>query len=166
MCVMDSSGIRILTPAIETVGPVRLRYPIMPLHGEGSGVWKELNALKGMTMHMNRYASLYEERPGMIQGGDNDTLPMGNSATLHFKLSTTYQDPPGEHSHDLYLNEEEFQEILHSSGDSQLVFTTSEDMGHSHDLSAFRYDSRHKALIARKCDGRIGCWDGHSKVMQ
>ena len=65
MRVMDSSGIRIVTPDIETVGAVRLRYPIMPVHGEGSGVWKELNALKDMTMHMNRYSTLFEEKPGL-----------------------------------------------------------------------------------------------------
>jgi hypothetical protein len=57
MHALASAGIRIVTPAIEGVGQVRLRYPIMPIHGEGSGVGKELNALKDMTMHMNRYAS-------------------------------------------------------------------------------------------------------------
>lgn len=38
------SGIYINLPDIPGVGKVRLRYPIMPVHGEGSTVWKELEA--------------------------------------------------------------------------------------------------------------------------
>ncbi|XP_012943745.1 uncharacterized protein LOC101854983 [Aplysia californica] len=43
-----ASGVKIVLQDIEGVGRVRLRYPIAPLHGEGSPVWKELNALKYM----------------------------------------------------------------------------------------------------------------------
>ena len=32
------------------VGRVRLRFPIAPIHGEGSAVWKELNALSDYVM--------------------------------------------------------------------------------------------------------------------
>jgi len=163
MKIMTSSGIRIVTPEIPGVGQVRLRYPIMPIHGEGSGVWKELNALKDLSMHQRRFASLYEERPGSISGNENGT--MTDSKTLHFKTSMTYQDPPGEHAHDIFINELELEEIKQHTGDKMFVFTTSEDMGHSHELSALRWDNHKKAIIFRKCDGISACWDGHSNKL-
>ena len=58
-CVLDpngkqvkvmASGVRIFLPEIKGVGKLRTRYPIMPVHGEGSSVWKELNALKEIIM--------------------------------------------------------------------------------------------------------------------
>ncbi|XP_012936361.1 uncharacterized protein LOC101853453 [Aplysia californica] len=44
--VTTGSGFRILLQAIDGVGPVRLRYPIAPVHSEGSTVYKELKALR------------------------------------------------------------------------------------------------------------------------
>ncbi|GFO49845.1 hypothetical protein PoB_007635000 [Plakobranchus ocellatus] len=84
--MMSSSGVRIRTPSIEGVGVVRTRYPIMPVHGEGAPVWKELNALKDMTMHMNRYASLFEERPGQMSGNGTGDAPEG---ILHYQVTLT-----------------------------------------------------------------------------
>jgi len=164
--VVESAGTRIVTPNIEGVGMVRLRYPIVPIHGEGTGVWKELNALKDMTMHMNRYASLFEERPGQIGGGANGTGYQ--DGTVHFKLSEVVQDPPGQHSHDFVINEEEFDELKRpNNGKTHLLVTTSEDQGHSHDLEIrWRPGGRHLAIF--KCDGQQAtdnrtpvCWDGH-----
>ncbi|CAG5136778.1 unnamed protein product, partial [Candidula unifasciata] len=43
---VSSSGTRVILQNIEGIGKIRLRYPIAPVHGEGSPVWKELNALK------------------------------------------------------------------------------------------------------------------------
>jgi len=154
--IVDSSGIRITTPDIEGVGKVRLRYPIMPVHGEGSGVWKELNALKEMSMHMNRYSRLYEERPGM---NENGTVDEGD--LLHFKVQLTVQDPPGEHSHDIYINNEELDDIKNNR---PFTVTTSEDMAHTHELT-LRWDARRSRLIMRRCDGLTHCWDGHSNYL-
>ncbi|XP_041361296.1 uncharacterized protein LOC121377385 [Gigantopelta aegis] len=58
-----ASGHRIFFPSITGLGVIRQRYPIMPVHGEGSAVWKELNALKEMVMKMNTYAGYYEQSP-------------------------------------------------------------------------------------------------------
>jgi hypothetical protein len=171
--VVESAGTRILTPNIEGVGVVRLRYPIMPVHGEGSGVWKELDALKDMTMHMNRYASLFEERPGQIGGGNGSDYQAG---TVHFKLSEVNVDPPGQHSHDLFLNFEEYDELKsRNSNAPRLFLTTSEDNGHSHELE-IRWGVGHKDILIEKCDGlaipkggKWGgpiCWDGHNAFLQ
>ena len=45
-----ASGVRIFLPNIPGVGVLRTRYPIMPVHGEGGSVWKELNAIKEILM--------------------------------------------------------------------------------------------------------------------
>merc|ERR1711879_840574 len=163
MRLCDSSGIRIETPNIEGVGNVRLRYGIMPVHGEGSNMLKELNALKDMTQHLNRYASLFEERPGISSVGANGTSP-DESAMLHFRLQETLQDPPGEHGHDVFLNNEELDEI--QKGHSMIV-TTSEDLGHTHELN-LRWGYRHHRhfLTYRNCDGLRDCWDGHARELK
>ena len=41
-----ASGTHLFLPEIKGVGVLRQRYPIFPVHGEGSSVWKEVNALK------------------------------------------------------------------------------------------------------------------------
>jgi hypothetical protein len=48
---LQSSGVRIMLPEIPGVpGPVRTRFPIYPLHEEGSTVWKEMEALRRAVM--------------------------------------------------------------------------------------------------------------------
>ena len=46
-----ASGVRIFLPNIPGIGVLRTRYPIMPVHGEGGSVWKELNAIKEIVMN-------------------------------------------------------------------------------------------------------------------
>ncbi|XP_078367031.1 uncharacterized protein LOC144651043 [Oculina patagonica] len=48
--VTRASGTRIFFPPISGVGVLRQRYPIVPVHGEGSAVWKELEAIKDLLM--------------------------------------------------------------------------------------------------------------------
>ena len=43
---VTASGHYIVMPDIPGVGKIRQRYPIMPVHGLGSSVWKELEAFK------------------------------------------------------------------------------------------------------------------------
>ena len=64
MHVVSASGTRIFLPDIEGVGSLRTRYPIMPVHGEGSGVWKELEALKDIVMNPAKYSMMYNEDIG------------------------------------------------------------------------------------------------------
>jgi hypothetical protein len=46
-----SSGVRIMLPEVDGVpGPVRTRFPVYPLHEEGSTVWKEMEALRRVVM--------------------------------------------------------------------------------------------------------------------
>ena len=55
------SGTRTLLPNIAEVGVLRQRYPIMPVHGQGSFVWKELEATKDLLMNSKTYGYTYRE---------------------------------------------------------------------------------------------------------
>ncbi|XP_064645150.1 uncharacterized protein LOC135498698 [Lineus longissimus] len=50
MRTMMASGLRIFFPEIDGAGVVRQRWPISPVHGEGGGAWKELDALKHIVL--------------------------------------------------------------------------------------------------------------------
>lgn len=67
--MVTPSGIKIFTDNIPGVGKMRIRYPIAPTYDEGNTVYKELYALKEMTMYPKKYSSLY---PGLKY--DNGTL--------------------------------------------------------------------------------------------
>lgn len=53
--MVSASGVRILLPEIKDLGILRTRFPIMPLHVEGSPIWKELEALRDVVMDMKKY---------------------------------------------------------------------------------------------------------------
>ncbi|XP_046577080.1 uncharacterized protein LOC124284988 [Haliotis rubra] len=55
-----ASGTRIVLPNIPGIGRLRMRYHVVPVHGEGSGVWKELDALKDMMMDIEKYKGLFD----------------------------------------------------------------------------------------------------------
>ncbi|XP_064632047.1 uncharacterized protein LOC135490659 [Lineus longissimus] len=59
---VKSSGLRIHIPDIEGVGMLRQRWPVAPVHGEGSAVWKELDALKDITMAYKDNCGLFYEK--------------------------------------------------------------------------------------------------------
>ena len=50
-----ASGHRIILPSIPGVGQLRQRYQVMPIHGEGQTVMKELAALKDIVMNPEYY---------------------------------------------------------------------------------------------------------------
>ena len=51
-----ASGHRIFIPSIPGVGEIRQRYPVMPIHGEGQTVFKELQALKDIVLNPAKYS--------------------------------------------------------------------------------------------------------------
>lgn len=51
-----------MTPNIRGVGVVRQRYPIMPVHQAGSFVFKELDALKDVTLQSAKYKRFYRQK--------------------------------------------------------------------------------------------------------
>lgn len=58
---MLASGITIATRSIPGLGPVRIRYPVMPLHVAGNTIYKDLQALSDMTLKKSKYGKLYPD---------------------------------------------------------------------------------------------------------
>ena len=50
-----ASGTHVFLPYIKDVGIMRQRYPIFPVHGEGSSIWKEVNALREFVMDQQKW---------------------------------------------------------------------------------------------------------------
>lgn len=73
---MAASGIQILTKNIPDVGVARLRYPVMPLHQAGNMIYKEVDALKDMTLMAHKYSTLYPD-----SRMDNGTIEPVNNPT-------------------------------------------------------------------------------------
>ena len=60
MQIVRGSGFRVTLPIIPGVGALRTRYPIMPIHEEGSTAFKHLSALQVLYLcnqHFKRYIS-------------------------------------------------------------------------------------------------------------
>ncbi|GFO42565.1 hypothetical protein PoB_006907000 [Plakobranchus ocellatus] len=68
----------------EDFGKVRLRYPIFPVHFEGTTVGMELEALKDSVLKMSTYAYLYENQP-MASG--SGTTPTNVDVNFHVRDS-------------------------------------------------------------------------------
>ena len=54
-----NSGFWVQLPNIPGVGKLRQRYPIIPVHEEGTGVWKEMEALKDIVLQPDKYSHMY-----------------------------------------------------------------------------------------------------------
>ncbi|BFZ11231.1 hypothetical protein BsWGS_14270 [Bradybaena similaris] len=136
---VSSSGTRIVLPYIEGAGKIRLRYPIAPVHGEGSSVWKELNALKDKVLESDE----------------------GPPSSVLFELSITVRNPPGEHSHQVRITYSEFLRLIEGQ---PLNVTTEEAQEHTHDIT-FVYMPKTKSFRYTMCDRQRSCLDGHPRPM-
>ncbi|KAK3761897.1 hypothetical protein RRG08_060629 [Elysia crispata] len=129
------TGFRIMTPSIDGVGAVRIRYPIFPVHSEGSTVGMEIEAVKRAVMQMSTYSYLYEEVPL------GQPLPVDEDVTFHVR--DTYRNPPGLHGHEFTITAAEHKAML--NGTDQQV-TTSYNLGHNHQLTV--YYNRTRTIIS------------------
>ena len=145
-----ASGTRIFFPNIPGVGVLRQRWPIMPVHGEGSGVWKELNAIKDMMMNLEKYKTMMGGETGSGAGADKQ-LDMSTST----KIVTA-------HTHRITLTPNEVSQL---KGGRELTITTSQGAGHQHTLKV-KYDLNRDKFYYKKCDTKSDwqlCWDGHPR---
>ena len=144
---VKASGTRAFLPYIPGVGSMRTRYPIMPVHGEGSGMWKELEALKDIVLSPMKYANMFHEN--WQQDGTSSrglTLLTGKSKDGHV--------------HRIVLSADEV-DMLKMGG--TVVTETEETNGHSHDVEIRR--AANGRFIMVKCDGGRTCPDKHKKVL-
>jgi len=151
---VQSSGTRIVFPKIAGIeNTVRQRYPIMPVHGEGSALFKKLNALED-AMGFDKAADI---QPG----------------TLIFVTGVSHSDQTTGHVHVFQLQESDLAE-LRTGEKSEIDVTTESRNGHSHNIIIRRRsgadDGDSNEFIISSCDtnssqaGKV-CWDNHSTTM-
>ena len=145
-----ASGTRILLPNIPGVGALRVRYPIMPTHAEGSATWKELDALKDLLLHPNTYRkmSYYYE----------DDEPEAEIQPLKTSVAN---DEGKSHVHFLLLTRENVDDMNAGLVNYNVTVETTKDPtdGHFHKLTIYR--NKYGNFMYSACDGRRTCKDGH-----
>lgn len=130
-----SSGPQILLQDIPGVGRVRTRFPIAPVHAEGSTVGKEVTALRDMLTGYHR-------------------APPEN---VEFEMCNN-----GDHTHRFNITYKEYTRLINDRIVMDIV--TEEVNGHSHELS-FRFLKSMQRFQFVTCDGEMPCPDGHGKVI-
>ena len=158
--ITRASGTRIFFPPISGVGICRQRYPIMPVHGEGSAVWKELEATKDILMKSKTYGFTYREP----LGGDSGVGPTQPEKPLTLKMQDATKDPPGAHSHEVTLTPTQVDQAKRLGKTFTLMTTTGS--GHQHTIKVY---FRAKAWRIGRCDefdtGNHRCRDKHGKFL-
>ncbi len=145
-----ASGIRIFLPHIPGVGVIRQRYPIFPVHGEGSSVWKELNALKEIVLQSGAHNNMfYGEKSGSTE-------------TQGLRLKLGFSRGAGAHEHRVELNAADL-ERLQAGGTVTKV--TTQDNGHSHELE-IQYRRGAMVYAYVKCNGQDMCPDRHPRILE
>ena len=162
---VSPSGVRVLTPDIPGVGVVRTRWPIYPVHGEGSSVWKTLNALKDIVLRPLSMASFFTENPTKSAGGDSSN----SDVAVNFKLKPS-DATHGNHEHELSITDSERETLM--GGGQVSGKKTTEGNAHSHTLTlqyvAASGDTPEYYKYVQ-CDvGAVGepCGDNHSVVLR
>ncbi|XP_067932658.1 uncharacterized protein [Watersipora subatra] len=150
-----ASGIHIMTPRIPGVGIIRQRYPIMPVHQAGSFEYKELDALKDVTLEAGVYKRFYRHKREM-----NGTL----EEVFTFEISNGDRSPVGPHHHTVDLTESQITKLR---AGERVEALTSSNAGHSHEVTleyrvATYPDKDLEHLFITKCDNQDWmCYDGH-----
>ncbi|XP_066934848.1 uncharacterized protein [Clytia hemisphaerica] len=165
-CVLDqdgkvqqvrAAGTHIFLPQIKDVGILRTRFPIFPVHGEGSSVWKELNALREVTMNEEIWKRMYWK---------NADLDSSKYKELELEMGYSESTKTSRHTHYVTFTPEE---VLQLRGYVPLTKMTTQANGHSHQVR-IRYLWWIKKYDVQYCDGfpNTGskrCWDTHDRFM-
>ena len=152
-----ASGTRIFLPAIDGVGTLRQRYPILPIHGHGSSVWKELEAAKDILLQSKTYGYMCRE-PLSGSGPLPPTEPP--KETMKLVTEEARATPPGPHRHEITLTADEVKRAKDKK--EKLPVKTSSAAGHEHTMT-IRYAKKHWRIV--KCDAedtrKTRCRDQH-----
>ena len=108
MHICKASGTRIFFPTIPGVGALRQRYPIMPVHGKGSAVWKELEAVKDVILKSKTFGYIFREP--LQSGVPLPTEPPKKAIKL--QITKAAASPPGPHEHEITLQPEQVSSEL------------------------------------------------------
>ena len=158
--ITAASGTRVFFPPIIEVGTLRQRYPIMPVHGEGSPVWKELEATKDVLIQSQTNGYLLKEP--LDSSRPLPTSPPNHPLTL--KLIDAQLFP---HTHEITLTAKEVE--LARDG---VIFqkTTNTAAGHEHQITlTWTEGPRASFWDIIKCDENDTksrrCFDQHGRKL-
>jgi len=118
--ITRASGVRVHLPDISGLGKIRQRYAIMPVHEEGSGTRKELEALKDLVLQPRKYSHMIREDPvdfsggggsasAAAGGGENTTLAVENKITKSYIARIVWG--AADHFHWLYISKEAMMKL-------------------------------------------------------
>ena len=135
------SGLRTFLPRIPGVGLVRQRYPIAPLYGDGNPIAKELEALKDIVLHPDRYGFMIT----------NEDAPGGTTSVKRVLDFGT-----AGHTHNVLLHAGDL--VTLGNVGSVDVFSL-EANNHQHQLTIVKNDAG--VYTYTSCSGQPVCPDGH-----
>ena len=158
-----ASGTRIFLPNIPAVGILRQRYPIFPIHAEGSTVWKELEATQDFLMQSDTHARLFREK--LATGDAGESTPEKNTDTIFWTGSSRRPEIVPNHVHEVTLTTDDT--ALLKSGKT-VSKTTSTTEGHQHEMM-IGWNKERKLFYVASCQGtppNAGkwrmCYDKHT----
>ena len=161
--ITRASGTRVFFPLIPEVGIMRQRYPIMPIHGQGSSVWKELEAAKDILLQSKTNGYMCREPLG--GSGPLPTEP--SKKPLRLETQDARRTPPGAHRHQVTLTADDVE--LARDG-ATLVKTTETAAGHEHTIT-ISFVKKKNVWAIDKCDERYDtrktrCYDQHGRFLE
>merc|ERR1739845_176187 len=139
-----------IIPAIEGLGPIRQRYPISPIHGHGSPVWKNLDALTDIVMFNESYHCMKRNGKGGVE-----------EKAYTFELTMSQNPAVTPHVHYFSLLQSEMKKLMIKG---TMTVETDTRESHSHTLK-IRYNKVKKGFEYIKCGGRKICMDEHPKLI-
>ena len=165
LCRVRASGVRLLLPQIPGVGVLRTRYPIMPIHGEGDIVWKEMAALRDALLEPEFHNYMFPESHPLYQEEPQSSYGQTGSShgSLHLLIGSSMPNSvQGKHTHFVNLSASEAAHLVNSP----ITVVTSPSAGHHHSvvLTCKRvFKGRCAAIHMTQCDGHLRCPDNHPR---
>ena len=167
--ICRASGTRIFLPDIPGVGAIRTRYPILPVHGEGSQVGKELLATKDVLLKSKTYSYVFHEP---LQNGLAPTTAPKKPVRLLLGFSTNPNIT--RHRHEITINPADVVRLAEGKR-QKLKSTTSQAESHTHDI-VLRWDKAMDRYEIIRCNtkpsrfqeikkGGVACLDKHPWIL-
>ena len=159
--ITRASGTRVFLPTIAGVGTLRQRYPIMPVHGHGSSVWKELEATKEILMKSSSFGYMCLQPLG--GSGPIPTAPPNKPLRLMTQVAASNMTGP--HRHEVDLTPEDVEAAMLGK---RITKETGTAAGHEHRLQ-FRYIKNGKQWKVERCGDKrckaTCCGDLHGRFL-
>ena len=151
--MVRDSGHRMFFPEIPGVGILRQRYPIMSIYGEGSSVWKELEAMKDIVLDSQDFMHMYRQSMPSAQNAAEQAVDRRNrDLILELMPGTTG------HGHLVHLSHAQLAYLR--TGETLQVETEEAD-SHIHDVTIRLRSGRVDNYYASD----IQPTEGHSNLM-